>query len=369
MVVAAVATVAMSQPGCPSGGRSRGGGGGGGAPQPDGGRAPDAATTPDAADAAGAADATPTGDLARPDDLGSPRDVALERDSATPLDQGAAPDLQPDLEPDLGPQRHPLELGRPETFELGTWNLRNFPSSNGAEDLLVELLLQMDVDLFAVQEVADVAAFDRVVDRLPAHGGAWSLDTYGDGSYQKTGLIFRVDQLRLRQTRRILDEDGWAFPRPPMQGEFELRRPGRPPVDLVAIVVHLKAQAGETNEERRRSACDQLAAHVEALRRVRPDLAVVLLGDFNDSVWDPPPDNVFRAFLQAPERYLFLSAQPTVLSAWGRRFGPLIDHVAITEPLFADWEGGTTWIVDVESWRVDYPDVLSDHEPVVAVFP
>lgn len=355
----------LASVGCPATVRERPGpaGGGGGGDDQDTGPVADLSVRRDAGAPPlldGALDATIPADAASPADLSRPGDV------------WSAPDLPraPDLQPDLGPQRHPLELGQADTLEVATWNLRNFPSTPQAEPRLAELLLQIDADVVGVQEVADVDTFNSLLGRLPEHHGVLSVDTYGDGSYQKTGLIYRTAQLRLRQARTILDDDGWALPRPPLQGQFELRRAGRPPLELVVIVVHLKASAGATNEERRRAGCTLLAAHVDALLAGDPELAVILVGDFNDSLWDPPRENVFGAFLLAPERYLFVTKQPAVASAWDRRpFGMLIDHVAITQPLFADWEGGTAWVLDLESWFHDYPDVVSDHIPVVAVFP
>jgi endonuclease/exonuclease/phosphatase family metal-dependent hydrolase len=282
----------------------------------------------------------------------------------------------------------PLRVGSPHTLEIATWNIRNFPTDASSADRVAILVAAMELDLVAVQEVGDVDAWQAMVDGLNRlspypYDTLLSPDEYFDGSYQKTGFLWRTDMIELIDATSLFPEDGYAFPRPPLQARFEVAHPGGWTLDFAAIVVHLKASGGWENEQRRGAAVRRLVEHIDALAGydttpdpVEPE--VVLLGDFNDLLDDPVDQNVFEPLLNDSDHYQALT-RPLVdqegytLLPWNS----LIDHLFITADLQYEYAGGRTLVVSLDrtvelygfDLGYDYLVDLSDHLPVVAVWP
>ncbi len=266
----------------------------------------------------------------------------------------------------------PWRVGSEQTLELATWNIRNFPADGRTAERVADLIAGMQIDLVAVQEIADVYAFGQVLQRLPDYTAVLSDDEYGDGEYQKTGLVYRSDLVQVRQTRSLFADDGYAFPRPPLEAEVYLHRPDGSVQKLRLIVVHLKASLGEDNEARRREACQKLAAYVDDLVESNGDTKVAVVGDFNDSLDDPPQDNVFADFQQRPADYRFLT--DPLADANDYSYIParvLIDHLLVSGGLFDTFAGAQVEAVALDRLVLDYDYLsrVSDHRPVVVVIP
>ncbi len=265
-----------------------------------------------------------------------------------------------------------LRIGAADTLEVVTWNLHNFPPDDDAVIAVAELVVAMDVDLIALQEVADVVGFQRLMERLPDYDSALSDHRYSSHNYQKTAFVFRKDELTLRTARSIFQDDYWAFPRPPLQAEFDVLRPDGTTWHLVIIDVHLKAQLGEGNEERRRSACNQLEPWVRDQAQREGVGGVIVLGDFNDKLTDGPADNVFDAFLDEPDLYRFTTLPAAEDDAYSYiAFASFIDHILVTTSLDNTVSETLTLAVPLEQWladEYDYRQRVSDHRPVVSVF-
>ncbi len=284
-----------------------------------------------------------------------------------------------------------LRVGSPHTLELATWNIRNFPTEPSSVERVAILLAAMQLDLVAVQEVGDVDAWQAMVDGLNAmsphvHDTLLSPDEYFDGSYQKTGFLWRTDMIELVDATSLFPEDTYAFPRPPLQARFEVAHPGGWTLDFAAIVVHLKASGGAVNEQRRGAAVIRLVEHIDTLAGYdttpdTPDIVepeVVLMGDFNDLLDDPVEQNVFVPLIDDPYHYLALT-RPLVdqgdytMLPWNS----FIDHLFITSDLQYEYAGGRTVVVGldrtVELYGIDlgydYVEDVSDHLPVVTIWP
>ncbi len=262
---------------------------------------------------------------------------------------------------------NPLRIGSEGTFEIATWNIRNFPSDSLTAGRVAGLIADMDLDLVAVEEIADVAAFEQMLSELPTHRGVLSTDEYEPGDYQKTGFIYRADMIQIGEEQSLFEGDTYAFPRPPLQARFGVDGG----MTFAVIVLHLKADSGEENEARRRDACEKLKAHVDAMLAAGPETEVFVVGDFNDQLSDAPDDNVFTVFLDDGENYEFLSQE--LEDDGDYSFIPrhiLLDHILITADLRDDYAGGSIQAVplDLQVTEYDYEQGVSDHRPVVAVF-
>jgi endonuclease/exonuclease/phosphatase family metal-dependent hydrolase len=290
-----------------------------------------------------------------------------------------------DDRPDVGPQdgvdggddggdrpSSPLRIGSGQTFEIATWNIHNFPSDARTAERVAALIAAMDIDLVAVQEVADVDAFQQMLSALPGHQGVLSTDEYGPGDYQKTGFVYRADMIQIGEVQALFEGDSYAFPRPPLQARFGVTGPGGAAMTFAVITLHLKADSGEDNEARRREACQKLKVHVDGMLAAGIETEIFVVGDFNDRLSDPPEDNVFTAFLDDGQNYEFLSQQ--IEDDGGYSFIPsndLLDQVLITKDLLDDYAGGRIVAapLDLQITDYDYEQAVSDHRPVVAVFP
>ena len=266
----------------------------------------------------------------------------------------------------------PLRIGSEGTFEIAAWNIRNFPTDSQTAGRVAGLIAAMDLDLVAVEEIANVAAFEQMLSELPGYLGVLSADEYDPGDYQKTGFIYRTDMIQIGEVQPILENDSYAFPRPPLQARFGVTGPGGAEMTFAAIVLHLKADSGEENEARRRDACGKLKDHVDAMLAAGPETQVFIVGDFNDQLSDSPEDNVFTVFLDDTQNYEFLSQK--LADDGDYSFIPwhsLLDHILITKDLEDDYAGGSIQAVplDLQVTEYDYEQAVSDHRPVVAVFP
>jgi predicted extracellular nuclease len=178
--------------------------------------------------------------------------------------------------------------------------------------------------------------------------------------------------IQIGEVQSILENDSYAFPRPPLQARFGVTGPGGAEMTFAAIVLHLKAEGGEDNEARRRDACEKLKVHVDAMLAAGPETEIFIVGDFNDRLSDAPDDNVFTVFLDDMQNYEFLSQQ--LEDDGDYSFIPwhtLLDHILVTADLQDDYVGGSIQAapLDLQVTEYDYEDEVSDHRPVVAVFP
>ena len=60
-------------------------------------------------------------------------------------------------------------VGTDTTLELVTWNLRNFASDAGSDEvaLVAEAIAGLGADVVALQEIAQGVRFDQLLERLP----------------------------------------------------------------------------------------------------------------------------------------------------------------------------------------------------------
>jgi exonuclease III len=262
-----------------------------------------------------------------------------------------------------------ISLGENSTLEIMTWNIEWFPK---AGDVTLEMVRQMvdtlDVDLIAVQEIADTSAFRALVESLDGYQGIYSPDTYGD-SYQKTGILYRESVISVGNHYQILAGDWYAFPRPPMRFAITAEKDGHV-FDFILIVVHLKAGDGSQDIERRRRAASELKDYMDARIASGAEKDYVVAGDWNDEIDDPELYNSFSVFLDS-EDYCFLT---TALTGDDRdasypHFDSLIDHILISADALDESAGARVTTQRLDDVYAGYAQYVSDHRPVMARFP
>ena len=261
-------------------------------------------------------------------------------------------------------------VGDSTRFEIGTWNIEWFPKEGNTTVSDVKTIIQnLDIDMFAVEEISNVSAFNRLLDSLPGWDGKLSGDTYSNGTYQKTGILYKTAFISLSNVHNIFTDDYYAFPRPPLTAYVEIRDTRGEPFNFNLIVLHLKAKSGDENEARRRSACEKLKQYIDLEISNGADADFVVLGDWNDQLNDPPDRNVFTAFLDDSSEYTFLtkglSGQYSYIS---NSYKSLIDNILITNDALSEYGSGKTEVLYLDSEYSPYLYEVSDHRPVVSIF-
>jgi endonuclease/exonuclease/phosphatase family metal-dependent hydrolase len=289
--------------------------------------------------------------------LGRDRD----RDDAGPVDSGYPPPAT-----DVT-----AAIGTDATLDIGTWNVKNFPCGNssetstcrpGAEDtpaLAADVIASLDLDLVALQEVADEEAFYELADRLPEHVGILSGHTYSDGSYQKIGYLYRATVLSAGAPGELFRTDN-NFPRPALQVPFTWTG-GDSPFTFLAISVHLKAGEGTLDSDRRKAAISRMEAHARNLVDGAGEDNIIFLGDFNENIRTSTGLQNFAPFLDAT-RY----DVRTRANADAREFsfipsGVVLDHIVTTSALKAAAGSGPAVIPRLDTDIEGYRGRLSDH--------
>jgi len=261
-------------------------------------------------------------------------------------------------------------VGTASAFELATWNIENFPK-NGIEtvDLLRILILNLDIDLIAVQEISDVQSFNTMLSGMPGWRGVLSPDVYAFGGYQKTGIIYKSGFVSVSSAHNIFTDDSYAFPRPPLAAYVEVKDNSGTRFNFNLIVLHLKALSGDDNEARRLAACNQLKEFMDTEISAGADSDFVVMGDWNDEVSDPPDQNVFTTILNSPDQYTFLtlnlSGQYSYISS---TYKSMIDHILVSKSVLKSYASGHTQVLYLDEEVNNFNNQISDHRPVTASF-
>ena len=260
--------------------------------------------------------------------------------------------------------------GHETTFELATWNVENFPKNNKTLDLVKVIINDIDIDLIAVQEIASVSVFNQLLDSLPGWKGDLSSDKYRDGSYQKTGILYKSEFISVSSLKNIFaDDTSDAFPRPPLSAFVEVKDLDSTKYSFNIIILHLKASGfgdEQDNIRRRKEACIKLESYISQEIQSGADADFIVLGDWNDELDDDVNDNVFLPFLNQSNLYSFLTLGVTDASY--PSYNSLIDHILITKDSFKEYNGGEIKVLKLDKDIYSYDQDISDHRPVAARF-
>jgi len=281
-------------------------------------------------------------------------------------------------------------LPKEKTFDVVTWNIEWFghASLGPAIDTLQlanakKLLLEQDAELITVEEIVNEEAFNNLVSELPGYKGF--LSPYVSGSSgpnaQKVGFIYKSSAVEFVSARGMLVNPAnstsfWASGRLPYLFVADVTQEGvKKRMHFIAI--HTKA-----NENT--SAADALDAYTRRLSDLKvlkdtldtyyAEANIMMMGDYNDDV-DFTVANVsttestYKPFIDDADRYRAVTKD---LSEAGLRtyitFDNVIDHVMISDELYADYVPGSAKVVIPFDMITDYGSTTSDHMPVTARF-
>jgi len=250
-----------------------------------------------------------------------------------------------------------LQFGTDETLDIITWNIENFPQSNLTVEYLSQLIIELDADIVALQEIESKSEFDILVNSLDGWMGFKS----NSASYNlNLAFIYNSTIINFINEYEIFQDDWYAFPRPPLILEVEWDDK-----QVYIINNHFKAMSGSENEDRRRDACTKLENYIATYLA---NDKVIVLGDLNDEIQEPQNSNVFWTFINDDENYKFADTNIANGSStsWSYPTWPShLDHILITNELYNNHDTTCTILAEnyFSGWA-EYESIISDHRPV-----
>lgn len=266
-----------------------------------------------------------------------------------------------------------LSFGTDSTFDVATWNIEHFPKQGQATiNYVVDIIHALDLDYIGIQEVEDTTAFTSLINQLDGYEGF-----YQQNPYAGLGVIYKTDVLTVNSIYEIYTASAyWSpFPRAPIVMDVEFMG-----AQYILINNHWKCcgnnylDLNNPNDEeyRRWKASMLLKGYID---NSYPDANVILMGDLNDQLTDPPLHNVFQNFLDDPENYRFvdMAIAQGPSSNWSYPSWPShLDHILITNELFDEMENASTEVacIKLENYFSGngYKTKVSDHRPVALKF-
>ncbi len=249
---------------------------------------------------------------------------------------------------------------------MATWNIENFPKGVSTPKVVADLIASLDIDMVALQEVQDQAAFEEVVARLRGYDGLVSSHTYSDGSYQKVGYVYRTSLLTVGGAFLLFDDSGYEFPRPALKVDVTVKTD--PLVSFTALALHLKAGGGFQDRSRREDAVVLLEEFLRSAVDGAGNDNIAVIGDFNDTLGSGSA--VFSPLTGNSDRY---TVHTTGNDAAGEvSFVPssvLLDHIVTTSQFDDQFATGNTIIPRLDMQMDGYERQVSDHLPVILRLP
>ena len=289
------------------------------------------------------------------------------RDPGSDAGADSGPNIETDGNAEYPAPRTDLvpAAGNDNTFELATWNIENFPKEASTPRVVADIIASLNLDMVALQEVQDQAAFEEVVARLRGYDGLVSSHTYGDGSYQKVGYIYRSELVSVSGAFLLFDDNGYEFPRPALKLDVVVKT--EPAVNFTAVALHLKAGGSFSDRERRKEAVLLLESFMRNAVDGGGNDRIAVIGDFNDTL---DTDSVFGPLSGASDRYTIRTSGND--AAGEVSFVPssvLLDHIVTTNEFDGAFADGNTMIPRLDMQMTDYEGQVSDHLPVILRLP
>jgi endonuclease/exonuclease/phosphatase family metal-dependent hydrolase len=262
-----------------------------------------------------------------------------------------------------------LHFGTDSTFEVVSWNIEWFPKNGQVTADSVKTILQsLAADVYALQEIDDTTLLKQVVSTIPGYACHFKFSHYGGLAY-----VYNTNTVQVNKKYEIYTSQPYwnAFPRSPQVLELTFNNE-----DYVIIDNHLKCcgdgvlDLNDTSDEenRRLTAVNLLKTYIDS---IFSNDKVIVVGDWNDILTDPTPNNVFNSFLNDSD-YLFVDF-PIALGSSANFSFPTwpshLDHILISDELFADFSKPNSIVscirIDdyMSSWSA-YDYNISDHRPV-----
>lgn len=266
-----------------------------------------------------------------------------------------------------------------DRLDVATWNVEWFGSStNGPTNndrqlqYASDIINTLDLDILALQEISDVAYWNRLLFNCSNYTGV--LSTWSQT--QKTAIMFKKSEFEFLYQKHILANYDYDFGsgRLPLEVGLIPKHANWPAGDTLRIwVLHMKANTGSSSQKvlaynRRYNAGVALKMYIDNLGRTNKGL---VLGDWNDdfdqsilSGYATPYQNWMKDTQYAVTSYpLSLARDRSTVG-----YSDMIDHIACSPGMKSHWVSDSSAVLYADKWVSNYENVLSDHYPVYSRF-
>jgi len=281
--------------------------------------------------------------------------------------------IMPRFTDDLGVEGFVIpgeNVPKSETFEIATWNMKWFGQSSmsGLVDSIqirnaIKLIRTMDLDVYAVQEISNDAAWKTLKDSLALNGYAGILAPISQ--QQKTAFLYRTSTISLVSSGLSFNTGDWGSGRFPYEMTFDATIGGKTK-RITAINIHAKATTSTPPEDdlnRREMDAIQLKNHLDSFR---PNDQVIVLGDYNDDVTKSTVNGLtspYSNFVSDPASYKIVTKFLSERGQTSYRSSSMLDHIMITNELYTmHWD--STQRIENPFYIGSYLSSTSDHFPV-----
>jgi exonuclease III len=184
----------------------------------------------------------------------------------------------------------------------------------------------------------------------------------------------------VRNKQLILTANNYDFgTRPPLRVDFTVTRNGAS-VNLVAIVLHMKAQTSSTDTDsynRRYNAAQALKSYLDTQLPTTP---FIVLGDWNDDVdvsilkdststsgaYLPTP---YQSFVDDSADYTFVTRPLSLANVRSTVSNTqFIDHQLVSNELLTSYVSNSAQAVRPDTYISSYKSTTTDHYPVFSRF-
>ncbi len=262
-------------------------------------------------------------------------------------------------------------FGTDNTLEVASWNIEHFPKKDQTTvNYVTQIIQNLDIDVFAFQEISDTVFFKQMVNELPDYHYHIKSSYYAGLAY-----MYKTSSVQINSIYEIYTTSPYwrTFPRSPVVMDMEFMGE-----NIIVINNHYKCcgdgimEMGNTNDEeyRRYRASNLLKEYID---NNFSDKKVLVVGDLNDNIADSQPNNVFENIISDSQNYLFADMQIAEGSYayWSYPSWPShLDHILITNELFDALLHPES---EISTLRIDhhltsgwweYDNNVSDHRPV-----
>jgi len=304
------------------------------------------------------------------------------------------------------PPSLPINVPKDKTLDVVTWNLGWFgdeqnspPAGNPMSDAIQKdsvkaVIIQLNADIYAIEEISDDALFAQMVSELPGYDYVLSpaVSRPNDpGVKQKVGFIYDTSTVNVSNTRVLLEsihplynggDDSALVNYPSTTDRFYAS--GRLPFLMTAditidgqtdqfsiVALHARANSGTGAQNRYDMRKYDVEVLKDSLDSQFANTNLILLGDYNDDVDVTVADvtttvTTYDEYVMDTTNYNIISKS---LSEAGLRSfvfrENMIDHIMISDELNDNYIDQSVR-VHYEFYDSDYPFTTADHFPVSA---
>ncbi|MES2734157.1 MAG: endonuclease/exonuclease/phosphatase family protein, partial [Bacteroidota bacterium] len=315
------------------------------------------------------------------------------------------PRFQADV-PGATPSTSPADsIAKDKTFDLVTWNVEWFNSPvNGPTNEPLQfanvkkIILSLDADVYAFEEIANDAAFAALTAQLPGYKSfcsdtySYSFDPQGIGKdYQKICFLYKTATVDSISTKVLLKDlfeavragngsllpnypgepaSFWASGRLPYMFEFNATIDGQSK-KIHLVDIHARANSGTdvSRYDRRKYDVELLKDTLDALYGSDN---LIIVGDYNDDVDVSVVNNLpssFEEYVKDTTNYQVLTLPLSKQDYYSYvPFASFLDHITISNELINSYLPNSIRIHTPFDIVSNYLNTTSDHLPVSARF-